>query len=252
MFWNLWTLFIRKTSRNLDGELLWLRDIQYKDIIYYSHLDQWKKLLNFFTDNQGVIRSSSGLPETEKFEFDQRHPVLLPLSNYFTKLLIIYTHDKVCHAGVKSTLTELQLKYWIVKGHQTIRKIINPCVTCKKVLGKVLWPPPTPALPEYQVCAEFPLQVTGFDFAGPLFVKDIYSKSFDVNKCFISIFMCATSRFTYLELSPDMTSASFIVSKDLLVGVVHLQRLFMIILKALNRTKLKLTLKKLMLHGNQY
>ena len=64
--------------------------------------------------------------------------------------------------------------------------------------------------------------------------------------------MCATSRFTYLELSPDMTSASFIVSKDLLVGVVHLQRLFMIILKALNRTKLKLTLKKLMLHGNQY
>ena len=192
MFWNLWSLFIRKTSRNLDGELLWLRDIQYKDIIYYSHLDQWKKLLNFFTDNQGVIRSSSGLPETEKFEFDQRHPVLLPLSNYFTKLLIIYTHDKVCHAGVKSTLTELQLKYWIVKGHQTIRKIINPCVTCKKVLGKVLWPPPTPALPEYQVCAEFPLQVTGFDFAGPLFVKDIYSKSSDVNKCFILIFTCAT------------------------------------------------------------
>ena len=133
MFWNLWTLFIRKTSRNLDGELLWLRDIQYKDIIYYSHLDQWKKLLNFFTDNQGVIRSSSGLPETEKFEFDQRHPVLLPLSNYFTKLLIIYTHDKVCHAGVKSTLTELRLKYWIIKGRQTVWKIINPCVRCKKV-----------------------------------------------------------------------------------------------------------------------
>ena len=64
--------------------------------------------------------------------------------------------------------------------------------------------------------------------------------------------MCATSQFTYLELSPDMTSVSFIVSKDLLVDVVHLQRFFMIILKALNRTKLKLTLKKLMLHGNQY
>ena len=166
--------------------------------------------------------------------------------------MILYTHDKVCHAGVKSTLTELQLKYWIVKGHQTIRKIINPCVTCKKVLGKVLWPPPTPALPEYQVCAEFPLQVTGFDFAGPLFVKDIYSKSSDVNKCFILIFTCAPSWFTYLELSPDMTSASFIVLKDLLVVVVHLQRLLVIISKALNQTKLNLTVKKLMLHGNQY
>ena len=36
--------------------------------------------------------------------------------------------------------------------------------------------------------------------------------------------MCATSQFTYLELSPGMTSVSFIVLKDLLVIVVHLQR----------------------------
>ena len=164
--------------------------------------------MNFFTDNQGVIRSRSRLPDTEKFEFDQRHLVLLPSSNYFTKLLILYTHDKVCHAGVESTLTELRLKYWIIKGRQTVQKVVSPCVTCKKVQGKVLRPPPTPALPEYRVCAEFPFQVTGFDFAGPLFVKDIYSKSSDVNKCFILIFTCATSQFTYLELSPDMTSVN--------------------------------------------
>ena len=171
------------------------------DIIYDSRFDQWKKSLNLFADNQGVIRSRSRLPETEKSEFDQRHPVLLPSSNYFTKRLILYTHDKVCHAGVEFTLTELRLKYWIIKGRETVRKIINPCVTCKKVQGKVLRPPPTPALPEYRVCVEFPIQVTGFDFAGPLFVKDIFSKSSDVNKCFILIFTCATSRFTYLELS---------------------------------------------------
>ena len=89
-----------------DGELLWLRDIQYKDIIYDNHFDQWKKSLNLFTDNQGVIRSRSRLQETEKFEFDQRHPVLLPSSNYFIELLILYVQDKVCHAGVESALTE--------------------------------------------------------------------------------------------------------------------------------------------------
>ena len=64
-------------------------------------------------------------------------------------------------------------------------------------------------LPEYRVCAEFPFQVTGFDFAGPLFVKDVYSKRSDVNKCFVFIFTYGTSRFTYLEWSPDMTSVSF-------------------------------------------
>ena len=74
-----------------DGELLWLRDSQYKDIIYDTRFDQWKKSLNLFTDNQGVIRSRSRLPETEKFEFNQRHPVLLPSSNLFYKTFVIYT-----------------------------------------------------------------------------------------------------------------------------------------------------------------
>ena len=180
-----------KINNIFDGELLWLRDIQYKDIIYGSRFDHWKSL-NLFTDNQGLYVHFHVYQK-------QKNPNLikdiqfLPSSNYFTKLLILYTHYKVCHAGVESTLTELRLKYWIIKGRQTVGKIINPCVTCKKVQGKVLRSPPTPALPEYRVCAEFPFQVTGFDFAGPLFVKDIYSKSSDVNKCFILIFTCAPS-----------------------------------------------------------
>ena len=171
-----------KTNSIFDGELLWLKDIQCSDIIYdhfshYGRFDQWKKSLNLSTDNQGVIRSRTRLPGTEKFEFDQRHPVLLPTSNYFTKLWILYTHDKVCNAGVGPTLTELRLKYWIIKGRQSVQKIINPRVTCKKVQGKVLRPPPTPALHRHRICAEFLFQVTGFDFDGPLFVNDIYSKS---------------------------------------------------------------------------
>ena len=71
----------------------------------------------------------NNLPYTEKFEFDQRHPASLPSSNYFTKLLILYTHDKACQAGAKPKLTELRLRFWI-KAQQTIRKIINPCITC--------------------------------------------------------------------------------------------------------------------------
>ena len=54
-----------KINNIFDGELLWTRDIQYKDIIYDSRFDQWKKSLNLFTDNQDVIRSRSSLPETK-------------------------------------------------------------------------------------------------------------------------------------------------------------------------------------------
>ena len=72
---------------------------------------------------------------------------------------------------------------------------------CKKVQKMALKPPPTPVLSEYRVCAEFPFQVTGFDFAAPLLVKGICSKSYNVNKCFILIFLiftCVTSHFIYL------------------------------------------------------
>ena len=62
-----------KIDNIFNCELLWSKDIQYSDIIYDSRFDQWKKSLNLFTDNQGVIRSRSRLPDTEKFEFDQRH-----------------------------------------------------------------------------------------------------------------------------------------------------------------------------------
>ena len=130
-----------KISNIFDGELLWLRDIQYSNIIYDSRFDQWKKLLNLFTDNQGVIRSRSRLLDTEKFEFYQfyyLHLIILQNLWYY-----IATNDKVCHEGVESTLTKFRLKYWIIKGRQTVRKIIKPCVTCKKVQGKVLRPPHT-------------------------------------------------------------------------------------------------------------
>ena len=67
-----------------------------------------------------VIRSRSRLPDREKFDFGQRHLILLPLSNYFTKLLMLFTHDKVYHAGVESTFTELRLNYWIIEGRQSV------------------------------------------------------------------------------------------------------------------------------------
>ena len=87
-----------KINNIFGDELLWLRDIQYSDIIYDSRFYQWEKSLNLFADNQGDIRSRLRLPDTEKFEFDEIHPVLLTSSNYFRKPLMLYLHDKFCHA----------------------------------------------------------------------------------------------------------------------------------------------------------
>ena len=50
-----------------------------------------EKFLNLFPDTQGVIRSHSHLADTEKFEFDQRQPLLLPSSLFYKTFDIIYT-----------------------------------------------------------------------------------------------------------------------------------------------------------------
>ena len=163
-----------KVETFYDCELLWLMEIQCS-IINSSNFNQWKILLNLFVDAEGIIRSRSRLPDVEHVTYDQRHPILLPSSNYFTSLIILYTHQNVCHAGTESTLSELRLKYWVIKGRQIVRKVIRLCFICKRIMGKVLQPPPSPLLPEFRISAEYPFQVTGFDFAGPLFAKDIYS-----------------------------------------------------------------------------
>ena len=48
------------------------------------------------------------------------------------------------------------------------------------------------------------------DFAGPMYVRDIFAKRGGMNKVYIALFTCATSRAVHLELVPSMTAETFI------------------------------------------
>ena len=63
---------------------------------------------------------------------------------------------------------------------------LSRSVSCANKFNEVLRPPTRPLLPESCVAADCPSQVSGFDFAGPLYVmvKNVYSSdSNDMNKC---------------------------------------------------------------------
>ena len=62
-----------------------------------------------------------------------KFPLLLPIQDYFTDLVIHSTHVKQLHAGVNSTLIALLQSYWIPSGRQRVKTLIDKCVTCKKV-----------------------------------------------------------------------------------------------------------------------
>ena len=48
------------------------------------------------------------------------------------------------------------------------------------------------------------------DFAGPLYVRNIYESKGDMYKCYIALFTCASTRAIHLELTPDLTGPAFI------------------------------------------
>ncbi len=74
------------------------------------------------------------------------------------------------HAGVKTTLSEPKERFWITKGRQQVKKHWFAFVTCRKLSS-----PPfqelAALLPHNRLRKAQAFNVTGVDFAGPLYCK---------------------------------------------------------------------------------
>ena len=65
-------------------------------------------------------------------DFESKFPVILPKNHRFTELVVLHIHALMGHEGLCITLTELRSRFWITKGRQFIKKLIKPCIICKK------------------------------------------------------------------------------------------------------------------------
>ena len=73
---------------------------------------------------------------------------------------------------------------------------------------------PLSNLPKYRICSEYAFQIAGIDYAGPLFVKNMYNSndSGELFKCYVLLITCATTRGVHLELTPDMSTPALILA----------------------------------------
>jgi hypothetical protein len=119
---------------------------------------------------------------------------------------------------VKETLAEFRSSYWISKGRQRVKTILKKCHLCKLLEG-LSYPAPTSAdLPEFRLDGGRAFRYTGVDFCGPVYVKNVYGKSDEMNKAYILIMTCATSRNVHLELCPDLTTEAYIRGQQRFIG----------------------------------
>ena len=199
-----------------SAEKLWIREVQ-AAVKEKSTFQQVEKSLNLFKDENGILRCRGRL-DNAPLPYDSRYPMLLPSNHEYTDLVIQLCHRAVMHNGVQETLAQLRSRFWVVKGRQAVKRVLSKCSICKKLEGMSYATPNAPPLPEFRLCDDFAFSNIGVDYAGPLYVKDIYTKSESMNKAFIVIYTCASSRAVHLDLVPDASSSSFIRSFQRFIG----------------------------------
>ena len=73
-----------------------------------------------------------------KLKYFQEYPILLRSNSYFTRLVILQCHEDVHHCDLENTLNRVRCDYWVIRGRQTVKKIVSKCIVCKVIQGKML------------------------------------------------------------------------------------------------------------------
>lgn len=152
-------------------------------------------------DEKGLIRLMSRI-STRSDNDDFRFPIVLPSKHPIVKSMIMEVHIKSCHVGTQGLLSLLRERFWLLNGRRTIRSVIKHCVVCNRFNSKNL-SAKTPPLPMDRVRDAAVFEVTGVDFAGPLYLKT-------GEKAWICLFTCAVYRAVHLELTTSLSTSSFL------------------------------------------
>ena len=179
-----------------SAKALWHKEVQTNT----EDLHKSGKHLGVSEDSGGVLRCK-GRVQNSSLPYDAKFPVLLPRKHHLTKLVILDCHEAVEHNGIRETPTQVRSHYWIIKGRQEVKQLLLKCVKCRKLTGKPCSAPPPPPSTPPQV---------GVDFAGPLYVRNIYTSDTEMHKCHIALFTCVSTRAIHLELTPNLCASSFL------------------------------------------
>ncbi|KRX18442.1 hypothetical protein T07_13209, partial [Trichinella nelsoni] len=153
-----------------------------------------------FLDEDGLLRTAGRLQNSDLPEHT-KHPILLPDKHPTTTAIIRRCHLRQLHGGCEFTLATLRQRYWILKGRREVKKVIPACPRCKRIESNPFVAKMAP-LPSDRTRVTRPFENTGLDIAGPFFTR----QGKKVNKNYICLFTCMTTRAVPLEVVSEMTA----------------------------------------------
>lgn len=157
--------------------------------------------LNIYTDKNGLLRLETPVVNRKDVYVFCR-PIILDHKRPLTKKIIEYEHQRLSHAGVLIMMNNLRERFWILSCRATVRSVIKNCVVCKRYSSQKL-ETPTSSLPNERVREANVFEITGIDYAGPLFLRNS-------EKTWIYLFTCAVYRAVHLEITTSLSTKAFL------------------------------------------
>lgn len=99
-------------------------------------------------------------------------------------------------------MNNLHEKFWILQCRQAVSSVIHKCTICRRYSAKGMTSTPA-ILPENRVRDAATFEVTGIDYADPLFLREGL-------KAYICLFTCAVYRAVHLELVTTLSTEGFL------------------------------------------
>ena len=132
--------------------------------------------------------------------------MILSSRHYVTDLIIRDCHVREGHVGAGQVLARIRQKFWILRGHAAVGRVIGKCLKCclwnAKPSGQIMAPLPsarvTPCVP--------PFTSVGVDYFGPMLVKSRRSQV----KRYRCLFKCLAIQAVHIEIAHDLTNDLFI------------------------------------------
>lgn len=171
-----------------------------------------QKLSNLkpFVDEEGILRVGGRLTKAN-IPYDQKYPIILHKKCKLNEKLFYTYHLRFLHVGPQALLNAVRQKYWPLGGRNSARRAVHSCIVCFK--NKPLMSSQMMAdLPKERVSTTHAFNCTGLDLCGPFYVTYKHQRRGTLNKIYVCIFICFSTKAIHLEVLSDLTSEALIAA----------------------------------------
>ncbi|XP_070139209.1 uncharacterized protein [Drosophila bipectinata] len=167
--------------------------------------------LNPFVDSQGLMRACGRVTSSERLQYDERHPIILPYDCHLSRLLVQFTHRITLHGVNQLMIRLIRAKFWIPTVRNLVKFVVYSCKVCvihKKKLQTQLMG----ELPKERTSFSRPFTYTGVDYAGPFEIKNYTGWACLITKGYVLVIVCFSTKAIHLELTSDLTTEKFLAA----------------------------------------